>query len=54
MKMIEKEMKYASPQTEVITLSTEGVLCASEGKNGFHMEPMDVIEGTDNPWGWEE
>lgn len=45
---------YAPPKADVLEMSAEGVLCASESKNGFYMDPMDVFEGENNPWGWEE
>lgn len=45
---------YATPKADVLEMSAEGVLCASESKNGFYMDPMDVFEGENNPWGWEE
>ena len=45
--------RYDSPKTHVIVLSTEGVLCSSD-KNGFYMDPMDILDGDKNPWGWDE
>ena len=32
---------YQTPKADVILISTEGVLCASDSKNGFDMGPMD-------------
>lgn len=54
MKMINKNVKYESPKTDSMDILAEGILCASESKNGFYMDPMDVFEGENNPWGWEE
>ena len=45
---------YQTPKADVILLSTEGVLCASDSKNGFDMGPMDKVDENENPWGWEE
>lgn len=54
MTKIAKTGVYDSPKADVLEMSSEGVLCASESKNGFYMDPMDVFEGENNPWGWEE
>lgn len=45
---------YQMPKADVILISTEGVLCASDSKNGFDMGPMDKVDENENPWGWEE
>lgn len=45
---------YQTPKADVILISTEGVLCASDSKNGFDMDPMDKVDENENPWGWEE
>ena len=54
MKTMNKNVKYESPKTDSMDILAEGILCASESKNGFYMDPMDVFEGENNPWGWEE
>lgn len=54
MKEMNKNVKYESPQTDSIDILAEGILCASDQKEGIFVDPMDVINGTDNPWGWEE
>ena len=45
---------YEMPKAEVILIPAEGVLCASDSKNGFDMDPMDKVDENENPWGWEE
>ena len=43
---------YDAPKADVLEISSEGVLCESESE-GFGMDSMGVIEGDNNPWGWE-
>lgn len=45
---------YESPRADQLDILAEGILCASGDKEGIWVDPMDVINGTDNPWGWEE
>ena len=40
---------YQTPKADVILISTEGVLCASDSKNGFDMGPMDKVDENENP-----
>ena len=49
---INKFGAYDAPKADVLEISSEGVLCESESE-GFGMDSMDVIEGDNNPWGWE-
>ena len=49
---INKFGAYDAPKADVLEISSEGVLCESESE-GFGMDSMGVIEGDNNPWGWE-
>lgn len=41
---------YLSPEIEVVTLVTEGVLCQS----GIDLDTMDIIDGEDSGFGWDD
>ncbi|MBQ8421039.1 MAG: hypothetical protein IJX11_02115 [Bacteroidales bacterium] len=43
---------YLAPEIEVVTLLTEGVLCSSP--TGFGMDDMDIIDGEDSGFNWND
>ena len=43
---------YLSPDFEVIKLTLEGILCASEPK-GFGIADMNIWDGEGTDWDWE-
>lgn len=54
MKTLKHKINYESPRVDSINILAEGILCASGDKQGIWVDPMDVVSGQDNPWGWEE
>ena len=50
-----KQMKdYLSPEIEVVRVSVEGVLCASDEKSGITVDDMDVVDGgAGSRWEWQ-
>lgn len=46
--------RYESPRADQLDIFAEGILCTSGDKDGFNVDPMDIInggKGTD--WDWE-
>jgi len=53
MKTIKFFNDYLSPEIEIVTVSTEGVLCSSDPQ-GFGISNMDVkTGGAGTDWDWE-
>lgn len=41
---------YLSPEIEMVEVTTEGILCGSEG---FGINPMNIVDGAGSDWDWQ-